>query len=583
MSWKLGGKRTSGAGSQKTGGGCLIVFGLFFGGMGLMFFVFIFRQFLAEAETYRWEEVPCEIVRCEIAADSGRDDPFQLETSYRYRFQGNRLTSDRYSLQPKKSGEYEKLALLRKDLLENPAPICFVNPDAPSEAVLRRSAVSAGLFSFFPLIFVAIGGGIVWFGIASLRKEKAEKRSTGTQSISAAGNRSKKGSWMAGAIVGAVFAAIGLAILIPVGLGPIQRMLSSRGWVETPCKVIWSRVQSHDSDDGTTYSVDIFYEYEFAGQTHRSNRYEAMGGSSSGYEGKREIVNRYPAGTQQVCYVNPDVPEQAMLRPGVSAWALIGLLPLVFFALGLFILMASLKARKKSHYGIDREMVRALEPSDGVTDFQRRDDEGSEGPVVLKPHASRWVKLGGILFFTLLWNGIVSVFVVQVVKGWQAGRGEIFLTLFMIPFVLVGIGVLAAFLYQLLAMRNPHPVLTLSTGLPRLGETVNLSWRVSGRVSRIVSFRISLWGIETATYRRGTNTVTSSEVFLEQEIFETASMVDIESGSAVIEIPGDLMYSLKLGNNEIKYELRVKGDIPLWPDIGDSFELTLLPRRPDPV
>lgn len=573
MRWQWKNKGRSGqANPKEAGGGCLVLFGLIFGGIGLLFFVFLVRQFLAEAETYQWVETPCELGRCEIEVDEGdRDNPFQLAVSYQYRHEGRHRMSDQYSLQRQRSGDYEKLALLRRELLEEAELVCYVNPSAPDEAVLARQALSTGLFALFPLIFVAVGVGILWSGVVTMRNRRAGTVKEGKKAaITGAAAAAKKSGWKVGAAVGALFFGVGLVIAWTMALGPIHRMMDSRAWVETPCEILWSRVQSHDSDDGTTYSVDIFFQYEFGGQTHRSNRYEAMGGSSSGREGKMAVVRNYPVGSRQVCYVNPELPEQAMLKPGFSAWVLMGLLPLVFAGVGLLILLASLKSRDRAGAGRLRGAGEAV-----VGD--------ESGPIILRPDGSRWLKMLGMLALALFWNGIVSVFVVEMINGWQAGRGDIFLTLFMIPFVLVGALILWGFFYQLLAMANPRPVITLPSGPPRSGEEWSLSWELSGRASRVVNFKILLWGVESATYRRGTNTVTAKEVFFERVIFETSLMEEMRSGSAVIRLPGDLMYSLKLDNNEIKYELRVVGDIPLWPDIGDIFDLTLLPPRLNPV
>lgn len=598
MGIRLGKRNRVGTkGSDQAGGGCLLIFGLFFGGMGLLFFVIIFRSFLAEAETYTWEKTPCELTFCEVEVSDGQgnDSPFRLSVGYKYRFQGSHFTSSQYSRQGKTGDEYENLALKRRELLRELDRHCYVNPKAPAEAVLKREALSTGLFSLFPLIFVAVGLGLAWGGVVSMRKEKAAKKEPEkTKSISEAGKKSAKLGAGVGVGVGLLFVVVGFGIAVGMAMGPIKRMFASKSWVETPCKVIWSRVQRHEGDDSTTYSVDIFYEYEFDGETYRSNRYSAMSGSSSGYSGKDRIVKQHPKGSQQICYVNPKLPEQAILKPGFSPMAFLLLLPLAFVAAGLAILIASLRAKAKQTAGLPgfdpgrsekkasfSELAGSMSGRSAVP--AAAVSESSTGPVVLKPHASRWIKLGGILFFALFWNGIVSVFLYQVVEGWRNGNGEIFLTLFLIPFLLIGLGVIVGFFYQLLAMANPKPVITLDNGHPRLGEPMTVSWTVSGKTSRVVDFSIALWGVESATYRRGTNTVTSTEVFYEQVLIETAELHEIESGSATITIPADLMYSLKLDNNQIKYELKVKGDIPLWPDIGDSFELTLLPPRLDPV
>jgi hypothetical protein len=97
----------------------------------------------------------------------------------------------------------------------------------------------------------------------------------------------------------------------------------------------------NDSDDGTTYSVDILYRYEVNGREYRSNRYSFMGGSSSGYDGKAEVVRQYPPGQRATCYVNPGNPTDAVLVRGFTPLMWFGLLPLAFLLAGGFGLVHS--------------------------------------------------------------------------------------------------------------------------------------------------------------------------------------------------------------------------------------------------
>ena len=52
----------------------------------------------------------------------------------------------------------------------------------------------------------------------------------------------------------------------------------------------------------------------------------------------------------------------------------------------------------------------------------------------------------GSLGICLFWNGIVSVFVIKIVMDWRGGVGNWFETLFLIPFVLIGLAILATLL-----------------------------------------------------------------------------------------------------------------------------------------
>ncbi|MCB1086999.1 MAG: DUF3592 domain-containing protein [Verrucomicrobiae bacterium] len=563
-------------GDSKSGGGCLILFGLVFAGMGLLFSVFLVRQLIADASTYQWTETLCQIQSVEIAVESQRDDPFRLTARYTYQIEGTTHESDRVSLQEKWSDDYEKLALQQRDWLGKDGVVCYVNPANPAESILRREPLMNGLFILLPLVFVAVGVGIVWLGIHTLRAKKRASLAGSAASLSGSLSKNPSGGRKAAMIFGLVFALVGAGVGVPMMLGPIQKMVGSRHWVATPCTVIWSRVLSHDSDDGTTYSVDIFYEYEFAGQKHRSNRYQFLSGSSSGRSGKAAVVRQFPAGSRQVCYVNPEIPEQAVIRPGITPMIFIALIPLVFLLVGLTVFWGAIRSGRKGPLG-----HRDAKPV--ATSLFSAEVAQSGEALVLAPGGSRTMKAGGCLIAALFWNGIVAVFLNEVIDGWKHGGVDWFLTLFLIPFVVIGAGLILGFFYQLLSLANPKPSLVLPGGPPRVGETLEVRWELQGRTSRVTRLTISLWGIESATYRRGTDTTTSHEVFLDLPIAEAVDEMDIRQGRAQVMLPDDLMISLKLPNNEIKYELRVSGDIPLWPDISDQYDLTLLPRRDNPV
>lgn len=546
----------------KKGGGCLILFGLVFGGMGLLFTILLARQLFADAETRRWTETLCLIERCEITIERQRDDPFRIDILYTYEAGGERHQSQRFGLQEKWSDDYEKLALQRKALLSGDGTVCYVNPADPTEAVIHRESLLTSLFGLIPLVFVAVGAGIIYAGVRVLRQGTRKSLASSAKERIAPSTPHSPSSRKAQVISGILFTLIGIGAGIPIFKGPIAKMAMSRHWMKTPCTVIWSRVKSHESDDSTTYSVDIFYEYQFAGQTHRSNRYRFMSGSSSGRTAKEGIVRKFSTGSQQICYVNPDLPEQAVILPGFSPVAFVALAPVAFLVIGLGLLISGKRDQP------DPEPTGAESP---------------EGALTLRPQASRGLKVGGTVLMALFWNGIVSIFVNEAVESWQVGSPDWFLTLFMIPFVLIGLALIVAFFYQLLALANPVPSLTLPCGMPRAGERFEVTWTLTGRVSRVNRLVISLWGVESVTYRRGTDTATSREVFFESILAEAVDLSDISAGRASVQLPEDLIPSLTLPNNAILYQIRVTGEVPLWPDLGDEYDVTLLPRRSDPV
>ncbi|MBW8877436.1 MAG: DUF3592 domain-containing protein [Acidobacteria bacterium] len=387
------------------------------------------------------------------------------------------------------------------------------------------------------------------------------------------------GSFPSGCLVlfFAVFFLVGLAAFYFAALRPVMEYLASRSWQETTCTVLSSQVGTHSGSESATYSVDVVYTYNFEGRAYQSDRYGFLGGSSSGREGKEEIVARYPPGARVSCWVDPVHPEQAVLSREPSAEWLIGLVPFVFLLLGGAGIVWSVRKR----WGA-RAAATAL-PMAPAEAF------GVQAPAVLggaaggslelKPYATPWAKLLGLILLALFWNGIVSVFVWQVAKGWRTGGPDGCLTLFLIPFVLIGLGLIFAVGRQFLILFNPRLHLTLTPGTLAAGESGYLQWSLGSRGGGVKRLTIILEGREEARYQRGTNTYTDKLVFATLTLVDTGQELEIPSGSTSFALPADSMPSFTAPHNKIRWALKAHCDIAGWPDSDDEYEVLVRPGR----
>ncbi|HEV2846539.1 MAG TPA: DUF3592 domain-containing protein, partial [Thermoanaerobaculia bacterium] len=381
-----------------------------------------------------------------------------------------------------------------------------------------------------------------------------------------------------------LFFLVGAGLFYYIFVRPVGRIVAARSWQETPCTIVSSRVDEISSSDGATYRVDITFSYMAEGGERQSNRYDFSEGSSSGYGGKKAVVDRYPPGSRAVCYVDPEDPGRAVLNRDFSATYLIGLVPLVFLFVGLGGLIWAVpwrgkgrpKALKKAGAAPDGSTV-SVAPA--VSPFGVEIPADASGPMELKPQATPFVIFVGILLCTLFWNGIVSVFLWQAYKGWNAGAPDGCLTVFLIPFVLVGLAGIFGVFRQLLVLFNPRPRLTLSPRSPATGETAWLQWRLSGRAAGVKRLRITLEGREEAIYRRGTDNVTEKHVFATLPIVDTTEPYEMASGSAPVPLPADAVPSFKADHNKIVWSLKVAAEIPGWPDSDDDFDVVVRPGR----
>jgi hypothetical protein len=249
-----------------------------------------------------------------------------------------------------------------------------------------------------------------------------------------------------------------------------------------------------------------------------------------------------------------------------------GLVPLLFVLVGSGVIVAAVRAPRQRP---DSPRARSAAQADRAAGLPAGAQERVETRA-LKPAAPPLVRFVGSLIFTLFWNGVVSIFVVQDVNGWRTGDRPIFLSLFLVPFVAIGLGGVGYVVYAFLGLFNPRPHLRLSPGALTLGERALVEWEIEGAAHRLRKLTLTLEGREEATYRRGTDTRTDREVFARIQVGERGAG-ELRRGSARIEVPARTMHSFAAPNNKIVWVLRVAGEIRAWPDVAEEFPVVVLP------
>lgn len=133
-------------------------------------------------------------------------------------------------------------------------------------------------------------------------------------------------------VVRSILGFLGLAvgILLAWANGFYQRTPQERvhAWVQTPCRILqWEVAVSPGSGPGSAYgsSLNIRFEYDFAGKTWSSDRYDE---ASHRDVDLREFEREGDAARKGAafCYVNPENPAEASFHPARLwvPWSLAG-------------------------------------------------------------------------------------------------------------------------------------------------------------------------------------------------------------------------------------------------------------------
>lgn len=384
---------------------------------------------------------------------------------------------------------------------------------------------------------------------------------------------------------GIPFLGAGLAVLFFLTISPFLKSRDAVNWEPVEAVVTTSEVTVSRDSDGTTYNIKFAYTYTYGGQNYASDSYGFVSVGRGNRGPFDEIARNHPVGSTVTAYVNPKAPDQAVVDRTLQSDSLfMGLFGLVFVAAGGGIMVFGLFQFRRSNRasGTGPAQTQVTESGEryaqGTIPEPRVPD--ANGKVHLAPESTRLGAFLGMLFFALFWNGIVSVFVFQFIKGWRGGSPEIFLGIFLIPFVVIGVVMIGVAIYQFMALFNPKVNLWISPGRARPGQTFTVGWEFDGPVGRLEDFRLSLQGLERATYRQGTRTYTDEHLFHDHLIIETSERLGIASGQTEVSLPLEAQHSFDAPNNKIIWRFKLEGHIRRWPDLKCDYPFVLLPPPP---
>ncbi|MDZ8119760.1 DUF3592 domain-containing protein [Pontiella sp. NLcol2] len=387
------------------------------------------------------------------------------------------------------------------------------------------------IFSTFGLLFA----GLPWIRIRNRRKTEKQEKSTKSFFIP----------------FGSVFAAVGLLMIKPLLADPLLKTQDAKTWNEVPATVVSSKVKSHDSDDGTTYSPYIAYRYNIGSTEYFGDRYTFIGESSSGYESKAEIIRRYPKNRKFTIYVNPENPAESVIHRNASGSLLLGLIPLIFCTIGFAIIIAGFRTKSAST---------PLNP-----------EQAGKRIVTLKGKSPA-AKAFGLTLFAGIWGGVVFL----ILKSDAP-------ILFPIIFGLFGIAIAAGAIYAVLALFNPRPSAEITPGQIHPGTHVALRWRINGRAERIDELTVSLKCLKLTveTRRSGGKTTTTlvKTPIHETELMRSSEQHNIAQQAIRFTLPADQPASRPGNHDGIQWQLVFHGSIPQWPDLKEELPFLVYPQE----
>ncbi len=421
------------------------------------------------------------------------------------------------------------------------------------------------------------------------------------------GNR-RSGSKKRGAAGEAVF----FAAMLLAGAGALAGLVygivfpewrANHEFVEHTCVVLDKRLAECESQEGGRYRPEFKVRYVVHGRALNAWTYDiaTATNATNSYSLERAhavaLLDRFARGGEYRCWYDPAQPEIVVLARGYRPWVwpilAVPLLVALIGAGGLLyrLLHWNTSAERRANLSGRTAGHKLLGGNGCNTPEYPTIPEGSD--IINSPGTKLRYRLpigtspGWALFGTLLaclgWNGIVGAFLVMAINGHLADTPDWGMTIFLIPFVLVGTFLAVALIRQLLLTTGVGPTqVELSDHPLHPGNRYEVFISQSGRLP-LDALELELCCEEQATYREGTNTRTEMRGVYAKQLYCGERLKVYRSApfqmTCELVVPPGAMHSFKSEHNSVTWRLVVQGRVAGWPSYRRDYPVIVYPAE----
>jgi hypothetical protein len=406
--------------------------------------------------------------------------------------------------------------------------------------------------------------------------------------------------------VGNIGEALFFGIFFGVGCAAFAYMLVALVWPEwranrqfepATCVVLGKRVGSKPATDvePAMFRPEFRLRYQAEGEQYVADEVYDVTNLYSPDEGKvKAILERFETGREYPCWYDPINSKRVVLVQGYSAWLYVSLLiPLSFMIIGggrMVYALVHWNASDERRSVMDQraaqlDLFEVETPPRSFptvpTDANLTNSPGTTLAYRLPIATATGWKLFAAAAASVLWNGLVGVFIVMAVKGMARGEPDWVLIASLVPFALAGVALVVYLVRQVLATTGVGPTrIEISDHPLAPGMPYEIFLSQAGRLT-MRSLEVWLACDERATYRQGTDTRTETRRVFEERCFVRHDF-QIQQGLPFesrlrVAVPKGAMHSFQADHNEVSWKLVVKGSVEGWSAYEREFQIVVSP------
>lgn len=373
--------------------------------------------------------------------------------------------------------------------------------------------------------------------------------------------RSSSGGFGCLYVGGGLFAAIGAGVGCYLGT-LLLAWHSMQGWVEVPARIEKAELVTHSGEDGSTYSLDVRYTYEYEGRSYTGTRAALHGGADnigSYHQQKYGELEAYRGSEEPFrCYVNPARPSESVLfrDPRWELMIFLGVFVFVFGGAGLAAIGGGVFGRRNAR------ATEALHAQWPAAPWMWR-QPWVEGRIEYRASAAAF----GLGVFAALWNSIA-------LPAWYLAYSEgvfsesLFAGIMISLFPAVGLFLVFGAIRAALQWRKYGCSVFRMAEVPGvIGGTLRGVIEVPARVSAEQGYHLKLSCIHRVTTGTGKNRHTREDTVWKDERVIARELLAQDSSLTVLPvlfgIPFDMPdFDESDSNNAIIWRLEVQAATP---------------------
>jgi len=342
--------------------------------------------------------------------------------------------------------------------------------------------------------------------------------------------------------------------------------------------VLRKRIGNKQLGDQTLFRPEVQIEYEIDGRVFRVWTYDIHVMDGRGYTADRGEVTaaleRFAVGESYRVFFDPEEPGRAVVIRGTSWWLWVTLLvPLSFIIIGAFGLVYCVAvwgksaerraARRQVEQPVPVAVADPGKPPPGIPPAAAVTDSPGTHLAFRLPvvETGTWSMVAWMAA-SVGWNVIVATLAMVALRGHLRGRPDWVLTVFLVPFLAVGLVWIAALARWLLSSGVAGLTLVEISDQPVVpGREYRLLVSQGGRM-KVNCLTVLLECHERAVFRQGTDTRSETRCvyrkrLFQREGFEITAGVPFEA-TCTLQVPAGAMHSFKSAHNEVSWKIVVE-------------------------